>query len=305
MPCNIPPKTVVVGYEPSGRSDAAVCRAFDMLKRFGARLEVVHAVDLPPPEAAGGPPDRMSARNAELEGRAWDYLVARIGELADTPDVKIEDVLHVTVGHPAKSLIERANALAADMIILGHHERRGLVDFGSTTRAVISKASCNLWAEATQPGPVRRILVPTDVSDESLEAVGMARDFAASLDASVRALHCYTPPQIAYAAGPGYEAVAMPDYVVEEESRHAQERFHSKLEAFDWKGVEHDLVFEEGSPVDAALAHQDEVDLIALGSHGRTGLAAVLLGNVAYGIMREARIPVLALRQERQSWLLS
>ena len=43
----LPPRSVVVGFEPSGRSDPAVRTALDMHVRFGTRFEVVHTVDVP------------------------------------------------------------------------------------------------------------------------------------------------------------------------------------------------------------------------------------------------------------------
>ena len=92
--------------------------------------------------------------------------------------------------------------------------------------------------------------------------------------------------------------------MVEEERKASEERFRRILGDFDWMGVEHEFSFFEGSPADVILEHQDDFDLIAMGSHGRTGLSAVVLGNVAYAVLKQAEKPVLAIRHPKRAWLL-
>jgi nucleotide-binding universal stress UspA family protein len=58
------------------------------------------------------------------------------------------------------------------------------------------------------------------------------------------------------------------------------------------------IFVERGSAVDAiiAVAERERADLIAMASHGRTGLARVLFGSVAQGVLNRATQPVLFLR---------
>ena len=63
---------------------------------------------------------------------------------------------------------------------------------------------------------------------------------------------------------------------------------------FDWRGVPWDARFHDGAPADVVLELQEQFDLIALSTHGHTGLAAALLGSVAYDILRRVRVPALA-----------
>ena len=55
--------------------------------------------------------------------------------------------------------------------------------------------------------------------------------------------------------------------------------------------------FAEGRSVPTILESQDSIDLIVMGSHGRTGLNAAVLGNTAYSVLRKAEVPVLAIRR--------
>jgi nucleotide-binding universal stress UspA family protein len=54
--------------------------------------------------------------------------------------------------------------------------------------------------------------------------------------------------------------------------------------------------------VTAILEKQGGVDLIAMGTHGRTGISAAVLGNVAYGVLKAADVPVLAIRHAQRKW---
>jgi nucleotide-binding universal stress UspA family protein len=55
------------------------------------------------------------------------------------------------------------------------------------------------------------------------------------------------------------------------------------------------IVIAEGSPVDAILqrASEDDVEMIVMGTHGRTGLPRLLVGSVAEGVLRRAPCPVI------------
>ena len=64
-------------------------------------------------------------------------------------------------------------------------------------------------------------------------------------------------------------------------------------------GVVYKHRYLRGSPVEEILqfAEQKGIDLIVMGSHGRTGLSRLLLGSIAEGVMRKASCPVLVVRQ--------
>jgi nucleotide-binding universal stress UspA family protein len=65
--------------------------------------------------------------------------------------------------------------------------------------------------------------------------------------------------------------------------------------AVDWQGVTHDEQFIEGvaDAENGILARTSEVDLVVMGTHGRTGVWRFLLGNVAYRVLEGAGVPVV------------
>ena len=52
------------------------------------------------------------------------------------------------------------------------------------------------------------------------------------------------------------------------------------------------------------LEMQDDVDLVMMGTHGRTGLSRVILGNVARTVAGEAHVPVVTMRSAERQWLM-
>lgn len=297
---------IIVGYDGGEAAQYVARVSLDMHARFGARVEFVHAVDIPRLEEVAGRPDRVAEMQAEIEAGAWEHMAQALTGVASElgVDYAVRDHLRVALGHPAQVLVSRAKETQADLLLIGPHRRRGLLDFGSTTRAILGKSPCNVWVQPAAPREIQRILVPTDMSADSLLALHTACDLATEYGARVTALHCFIPPDLAYAASPGYP-IAGPTYVIDDVRQIAAGEFDQAMADFDWQDVEHDQRFVEGRPQEAILALQDETDLIAMGSHGRTGLSAAVLGNVAYAVLREARVPVLAIRHARRSWLLS
>lgn len=277
--------------------------ALDLHRRFGTEVHVVHAVDLPDPEWVGMRADVVAEMEADIQTRALDALAVRLREVDPKDELRREDHLLVQRGRPAQVLVSHARKVGADLLMLGPHRERGVLDFGSTTRGVMASAKCDLWIQPRAPRPIRKVLVPVDLSEESLRALAQARRYAEELEAGVTALHCFQVPVLAYAPTPAAPS-AGPTYVADEVRESAREEFHRALEDFDWGPVEHELRFVEGEPAASILELQGEHDLIAIGTHGRTGLARALLGNVAYQVLRSAEVPVLAIRHPERHWLL-
>jgi nucleotide-binding universal stress UspA family protein len=66
------------------------------------------------------------------------------------------------------------------------------------------------------------------------------------------------------------------------------------MKAFDWGGVPWDARLYDDTPEQTIAELEGEHDLMVLSTHGHTGLAAALLGSVAYNVLRRTRIPSLA-----------
>jgi nucleotide-binding universal stress UspA family protein len=134
---------------------------------------------------------------------------------------------------------------------------------------------------------VRNILFATDFSPAADTAAPFAIQIARSYGAKIYGVH--VNPFDNYTAAAPDAWAAMAEAAERQTKEHAQ-RLNEQL-----KGVEHQVVIGEGNiwEVISNLIKQKEIDLIVLGTRGRTGLGKALLGSVAEQILRHAPCPVL------------
>ena len=144
--------------------------------------------------------------------------------------------------------------------------------------------------ESGAPAKVKNILFLTDFSEPSEAALQYAITFGRGFGAKVHALHILVPEPLIYTT-PGLTALAIQ---AEDEKAHAEmQRVDSEL-----SGLQHVTTVERGIEVWPTVqeAIQDEsIDLIILGTHGRTGAQKLLLGSVAEEIFRRSPVPVLTI----------
>lgn len=288
------------------QSDHAVTLAADLADRLNARLELIHAVQVPDLLATRFDTSQIAAMNAERVNFSRDELCAHLAkshagrEVAGAP---LADLLHVVPGNPSKVLLDRAKADDVDLLVIGDSGRAKNLDFGGVARGLLSHAPCPIWLQVTPPRPIERILVPVDLSEHSFAALRTAGGLARRLKARVTVLHCFTVNEYAYVGvpyGAGYASTWSPGDIRDD----VREDFEKRIAELDWGDVDHDTAFAEDIPAAGILARQDDCDLIVMGTHGRTGLAAALLGGVAYRVLRTAHTPVLAIRQPDRPWLV-
>jgi nucleotide-binding universal stress UspA family protein len=141
---------------------------------------------------------------------------------------------------------------------------------------------------------IRHILVPTDFSEGSHEAFETAIDMARDTGARLTLFHVHHVPTAVF---PDVILPITPelmqdvahsvDQLLTELSTRAR---HAGVQA-DWKttfGTTHVEI--------CLLAEQSDVDLIVIGTHGRSGLSHAILGSVAEKVVRKAPCPVLTVR---------
>jgi len=208
---------------------------------------------------------------------------------------KEEGVLIRTICEEGE-IFERISDLAAaencDLIVMGrrglHRLERSLV--GSVTARVIgySQRDVLVVPDDTQVG-FQRVLVATDGSKQCRPAVEKAIDFSQSYGGEISVVSIVDVPAEFYAEAP---------QVVEDMIHKAKiyvEEVKKKAEA---SGVKAEAFVKEGEAYQAIvdLAKERDVNIIVMGSHGRTGLKRLLMGSVAEKVIGYAPCPVLVTR---------
>lgn len=209
----------------------------------------------------------------------------------------IDVEVFVENGHVANQILARANALPADLIVIGTHGAGGFqhLVLGSVTEKVLRQATCPVLtvpphARTTSKLPYKRILCPVDFSDSSLAALQFAFSMAQEGDAEVTILHACEWP----------DADEPPTH----EFRLERERYvTAKLHALvpdsirDWCHPSARLVHGKAYREILGVATEEFSDLIVMGVHGRNAFDLMLFGSTTNQVVRRATCPVLTLRK--------
>jgi nucleotide-binding universal stress UspA family protein len=137
------------------------------------------------------------------------------------------------------------------------------------------------------------ILIPTDGSPHADRATHHALSLASAFDATVHALSVV---DVAALSGP-YDWSKPPDSFIDRYREQAATNIEHVENQWAHPDQYHGEV-REGTPSSVILEYIDEVDvdLVAMGTHGRTGLARFLLGSVTEHVLRASPVPTLATR---------
>jgi nucleotide-binding universal stress UspA family protein len=147
--------------------------------------------------------------------------------------------------------------------------------------------------------PLRKILVPLDGSEWSFRAAKYAIRIAKMSGAEIVCVHAVVSlPSTAYASP--HAGVLIPQYI-EEAKKEAQKLYDEVNTIAEKAGVvklSAETILDVFSVADAIIsyAEKNNVDLIIIGTKGKTGLKKVLLGSVASGVISHAKCPVLVVR---------
>lgn len=294
--------TVLIAMDATDASAEVARAGSDLALRLGARTEFVHAVGAPGLSWLSEPTPQSVARGEDLVTQARERvvrLVNRANESSRGVAVDIQERVHVVAGSPAKVILERARATSADLIVLGPLRPRKAIDFGGTARTVLSRARCAVWTQPCAPMAVKRILVPFDFSEESLIAVASAIRLAQTFGARITVLHCMEP--LLYGDDPLGSLSAAATFQELEHGRSSA--FESAMARIDWNGVVHENAFSTGVAAERIVEQSATFDLVVMGTHGRTGISAAVLGSVAYSVLKRVSIPVLVLRDTSRTFL--
>lgn len=199
---------------------------------------------------------------------------------------------------PAVGLTEHAAETDPPGLLCLSTRGRGAVGemvFGSVAAQVIRTAHAPVLTVGPniQPTgrPWKRLLVCLDGSEVATSILPVVRTWASELACDVHLLH------IAYPLGDP----RIGDIQVPEETHVVTGQLRAAAEALQDAGVAARWSVEEDTEVAAGLARQAAhrmADVIALATHGRTGLARILAGNVTLETVRRATVPVLTLRPD-------
>lgn len=291
--------TVVCALDYSEGSEAALVRAADLAERLHARLHLLHGQPIFQTEFGS------ALQPEEPEALALDRLRAFAAKSLTGDDAldELGPTLAVRTGeHAAEIILAYADEVAADLLAIGSHGRRGVrhLIVGSVAEEVVRRATCPVLtvpnaARRTAPSPDAPVLVPVDFSDSSRMALTHAKAFAAHFDAPVELVHVLSdagPYPDFYSEGglmPVEEMVALAKQA-EVYLRHFDREVAGRTAAkfYVRTGTPHREI--------TALAEENDYGLIVMATHGLTGIKHALLGSITERTLRRTACPLLSIR---------
>jgi nucleotide-binding universal stress UspA family protein len=293
-------RTVVAGLDFSDGSEAAIVRAADLAERLHARLHLVHAASIFNPDL-GSLPQPEEPTDA-LEARIRAFAEAALG--GDEALGVIGPEVVVRRGEvAAEVLLDYVREVAADLVVVGTHGRRGVRHLlaGSVAEEVVRLAPCPVLtvpnaAVRTAPGPAAPVLVPVDFAASNQSATRAAKRTAALFGAPVELVHVVEDvgpypvfyPE-AFGVSPGIAEAEFLDRAEQHLRAFNADAGGDPAAAFHVRcGRPHREIIE--------IAEARNAGLVVMATHGLTGLEHALLGSVTERTIRSAPCPVLSVR---------
>lgn len=208
----------------------------------------------------------------------------------------------VQIGKPAAVIIDRATAGSGSLIAMTTHGRSGVQRWllGSVADKVLHEAASPLLLvrsveteDFSEARPMKTIWVPLDGSPLAEKVIPHVVEMADKTGLEVVLLRVYLMPGVAYLTGD-----SQPDWErVQEETRSAADDYlNQKLRELQKQGLKKvSAIVLEGSAAEKIIqtAKEKPDSLIAICTHGRTGIKRAMLGSVADRVVRHGEVPVL------------
>jgi nucleotide-binding universal stress UspA family protein len=234
-----------------------------------------------------------SPAGPSAEREAVAYLAAQARVLEREGFRVRREVWH---GDPSQTIVNAADRHLIDLIAMTTHGWRGLdrLRFGSVAESVVRKARVPAllvrgqlrWPADRPP----RILVPLDGSEQSAAILALVAKLRRRMHAAVELLHVLEPlPSVASPDLPLSLADACPERPA---ARDYLERVAARFDG-DSPEVARVVLGGPAAKVIAQRILDSGADLVAMTTHGRGGVARLLVGSVAEQVLRTADVPVL------------
>lgn len=266
---------LLVATDRSEFSEGAVREAIKFAKKCSSRLFAVSVLESNPEYETIG-----SNVFEKEETEALAYLES-IRERAAKEGLGCETILHEATD-PSQAIVDEASGKKVDMIIIGRLGRTGLMKvlMGKTAAKVIAHAPCKvLVVPRAAKIEYRNILVATDGSEHSnaavTEAIGIAKRCGSNIIA-VSAMHADSEREEAKANVSKVVALAQKEGI--------------PAEALTPFGRSYNVIVE--------TAGGRGVDLIVMGTYGKTGLKKFLMGSSTEKVIGNAGCAVLVVKSQ-------
>jgi nucleotide-binding universal stress UspA family protein len=269
-------------------SEAALSYATTLARNYDAELHVLHVI---PPVNSVFSSDKHTAELVKKADEDSHFQLEAMAKTAEASGVKT--TFEIRFGEIDQEIINGIDEQGADLIVAGTHGRRGFQHWlmGSVCERLLRRVSIPILTVANPKkrvtvGNIHKILLATDLSDDSPEAAGWALSIADKCGADITLLHVTD-----------FVIGGVPHLYRDSLLQGINLEMKQLLPANAVKDLNVATHVEFGIPfrVVLAFAEKERMDLIVLGTHGKSALERTLLGSTAERVLRGASCPTLAI----------
>ena len=303
---------ILIPLDGSPRAELALGQVGRILRREDSEVILLRVIDLAEAIRTMDPALRVDTaylrEHERTEAQKYLHDVAR-----RFSDQGMKVHARIAEGPPAETILEQANQEGATLIVMTTHGRTGIFRWliGSIAEKVVrasplplvlirsfrSTPKGDLEPVTAEEYPFRKILVPTDGSPAADAAVTPAEKFAHLCNSEIIVLHAQTP--VIY---PGEGAGVLPmELPLGPRASEDDPLTVRAAERFRDSGLKVTRLTVLGDPAAQIIdqSHAPGIDLIAMSTHGRSGLSRWVMGSVTERVLRHADVPLLLIRSEQ------
>jgi nucleotide-binding universal stress UspA family protein len=287
---------ILVPLDGSGLAEVALPYAEELAGRLGSGVALIHVS-----ESADVSQDYIHQFYLQKIGEATKEGAERTLGKSVAKAIKVEAA--VLVGHPGEEIVDYADKEDISLIVMATHGRSGIRRWAlgsvadkvvrSTKRPVLLIRAKGARPDVREKGTVNKVLVPLDGSEESEAVIPYIEELASKLEAEVVLLHILAPDYVIYPAERVWqrESLRAPakDYVDKVAAQLKRKGIAAKTELAEVMA---------STVAEGIIKVADEIaaDVVAMSTHGRSGVGRWVFGSVADRVLRGGNTPILLVR---------
>lgn len=279
-------KSILVPTDFSECSAAAYSYASLLAEKTNATIYLLHILDISIPSISlGGEEETTQDTPFMIElMKATRARMQKTRARGEFSNVNVQEIIEV--GSISTGVLKAADKYKIDMIIMGTHGANGLQEkfIGANAERIVRNAEIPVLSvkHAVKVPKIEAIIFATDFSAETTEVLPVISDIAWLFQAKLNLVKVITPA----------------DFQSSVETDKQIAAFRAQHQAHDYSTCVYYAATKEEGILYGAKA--TAADIIALGTHGRHGLAHFFRGSVAEDVVSHASLPVLTLNFHRK-----
>jgi len=271
---------ILVPTDFSIHAENALDLARQIAEKANAEIMLMHVIEFVVPSVVGPmSPSNVEFLSATVSREMISQVNKKLQEISEKPDLAaIKLTTKTEVGNPYRSVANEISGNDVDLVVMGSKGASGIEEtlIGSNAEKVVRKTQgpVIIVKSRTQLSRIKKVVLATNLKEEQDYMIEKLKSFLKLVDSELHLISINV----------------MDDKPMDDQIRHKMETFIGK------NGLENchchyrnDLLEEEGI---IKFAEEIDADMIAMGTHGRTGFAHLIHGSVTENLVNHAKRPV-------------